>query len=63
MILFMRADSLWSCRTLRPYGLEPTRFLCAWDSRGKNIGMGCHAPLHGIFPTQGLSLSLLCLLR
>ena len=24
-----------------------------WDSLGKNTGVGCHALLQGIFPTQG----------
>ena len=28
------------------------------DSPGKNIGVGCHAPLQGIFPTQGSNLHL-----
>ena len=32
-----------------------------WDSPGKNTGVGCHAFLWGIFPTQGLNLHLLCL--
>ena len=27
--------------------------LCLWDSPGKNTGVGCHALLRGIFPTQG----------
>ena len=27
--------------------------LCPWDSLGRNTGMGCHALLQGIFPTQG----------
>ena len=45
---------------LQPYGLEPTRFLCSWDSLGKIIGVGCHALLQGIFPTQGWNPSLLC---
>ena len=27
--------------------------LCLWDSPGKNTGMGSHALLQGIFPTQG----------
>ena len=27
------------------------------DSPGKTIGMGCHALLQGIFPTQGLKPS------
>ena len=29
------------------------------DSPGKNTGVGCHALLQGIFPTQGLNLCLL----
>ena len=34
---------------LWPYGLQPTRFLCPWDSPGKNIVVGCHSLLQGIF--------------
>ena len=26
--------------SLRPYGLQPTRLLCPWDSPGKNTGVG-----------------------
>ena len=33
------------------------------DALGKNTGVGCHALLQGIFATQGLKLSLLCLLN
>ena len=29
------------------------------DSSGKNIGVGCHALLQGIFPTQGSNQGLL----
>ena len=29
---------------------------CPWDSPGKNTGVGCHALLQGIFPTQAVSL-------
>ena len=28
----------------------------AWDSPGKNTGVGFHTLLQGIFPTQGLNL-------
>ena len=28
--------------SLRPHGLQPTRFLCPWDFPGKNTGVGCH---------------------
>ena len=41
--------------SLQPYGLQPARLLCLWDSQGKNIGVRCHALLQGIFPTQGLN--------
>ena len=47
----------------KPEGLEPARLLCPWDSPGKNTGIGCHAPLQRIFPTQGSSLHYLCLLH
>ena len=43
-----------------PHGQsQPARLLCPWDSPGKNTGVGCHALLQGIFPTQGLNLHLL----
>ena len=46
------SDSLWPCE------LQPTRLLCPWDSPSKNIGVGCHVFLQGIFQTQGLNPSL-----
>ena len=45
------------------YGLWPARFLCPWDSPGKNIGVGFHALLQGIFLTQGSNPCLLQLLH
>ena len=36
-----------------------TRLLCPWNSPGKNTGVGCQSLLQRIFPSQGLSLSLL----
>ena len=33
-----------------------------WNSPGKNTGVGCHALLQGIFPTQGLNPHLLSLM-
>ena len=42
------------------YGLRPAKLLCPRDSPGKNTGLGCHAFLQGIFPTQGMNP---CLLR
>ena len=49
------------CLTLQPSGLQPTRFLCPWDSPGKNTGVSCHFFLQGIFPDQGSNPP--CLLR
>ena len=45
--------------SLQHHGLQPARLLCPWNSPGKNIGVGCHALLWGIFPTQGSNQSLL----
>ena len=28
--------------SVQPYGLQPTRLLCPWDSPGRNTGAGCH---------------------
>ena len=40
--------------SLQLHGVQPAGLLCPWDSPGKNTGMGCHALLQGIFPTQGI---------
>ena len=45
--------------SLQTQGLEPRRLLCSWNSPGKNIKVGSHSPLQGIFPTQRWNLGLL----
>ena len=60
-ILHKHAKLLQSSLTLWPYGLQPARHLCPWDSLGKNTGVGCHALQ--IYKTQGLNLHLSCLLH
>ena len=35
------------------HGLQPSRFLCPWNSPGKSTGVGSHSLLQGIFLTQG----------
>ena len=30
------------CNSLRPHGLQPTKFLHAWDFPGKSTGVGCN---------------------
>ena len=50
-------------RLFGPYGLQPARLLCLWDSLGKNTGVGCHFLLHEIFLTQGSNSRLSCLLH
>ena len=54
--------SHFSCVQLCLYGLQPARLLYPRDSPGKNTGVGCHAFLQGIFPTQGSNPCLLRLL-
>ena len=53
------------CRTLcNPMDCSPpTGLLCPSDSPGKNTGVGCHAFLQRIFPTQGSNLHLFYLLH
>ena len=41
----------------------PTRLLHPWDPPGKNTGAGCHFFLQGVFPSQGVNLCFLGLLR
>ena len=47
--------------SLQPYERQPTRLLCARDSPGKTTGVGRHALLQEIFPTQGMDLCFLFL--
>ena len=42
-----------------PMDCSPPVFLCPWDFPGKNTGVGWHALLQGVFPTQGLNPLLL----
>ena len=39
------------------------QLLCSWDSAGNNTGVGCHAFLQVIFPTQGSNPCFLSLLH
>ena len=45
--------------TLRPQDCSPPGSPVHGDSPGKKTGVGCHALLQGIFPTQGSGLYLL----
>ena len=55
--LCMCAKSFQSYPTLCNPMDYPTRLLCPLDSPGKNTGVGCHALLQFVFPTQGSNLS------
>ena len=59
---FSSVQLLSRIRLFRPHESQHARLLCAWDSPGKNTGVGCHAFLQGIFPIQGSNPHLLCLL-
>ena len=45
--------------SVRPHRRQPARLPRPWDSPGKNTGVGHHALLQGIFPTQGSNPGLL----
>ena len=45
--------------SLRPMDCIPLGSAVHGDSPGENIGVGCHALLQGIFPTQGSNSGLL----
>ena len=50
-----------SCPTLCDpvdYSPQAPYFMEFWNSPGKNIGVGCHSLLQGIFLTQGLNPGL-----
>ena len=49
----------FSCIRLCDPRTVTSRLLCPY-SLGKDIGVGCHALLQGIFQTQGSNLNLLC---
>ena len=54
------AKSLQLCPVLcDPMDCSPPSSSVQGDSPGKNTGVGCHAFLQGIFPTQGLNPGLL----
>ena len=56
----LKIESSWKVSNyFQPHELYPARLLCLWKSPGKNIALGSHFLLQGIFPTQGLNLSLL----
>ena len=64
MFISMHAQPLQLYLTLCYHmDLSLARLLCPWDSPGSNTGVGYHALLQRIFPTQGSSLCLLCLLH
>ena len=44
--------------SLRPHDYSLVGTSVHGDSPGKNTGVGCHALLQGIFPTQGWNLGL-----
>ena len=57
----MHAKSLQSCLTLHdPMDRGAWEATVHGDSTGKNNGVGCHALLQGIFPTQEYILLFLC---
>ena len=58
----LKAKSLQLCPFATPWTIALQAPL-SMDSPGKNIGVGCHSLLQGIFLTQGSNWHLLCLLH
>ena len=56
LVTNLSLDSSFSSVAFLPH---QNSLLCPWDFLGKNTGVGCHALLQGIFPTQGSNLHLL----
>ena len=42
MLLLLLLLSRFSCDSVWPHGLQPTRLPHPWDFPGKNTGVGCH---------------------
>ena len=61
-VMWVLSCSVVSDSFATPWTVVP-RLLCPCNSLGKNTGVGCHFLLQGIFPPQGLSPHLLCLLH
>ena len=55
MLCLVSQSCLTLCKTI---DCSPPGSSVHGDSPGKNTGVGCHALLQGIFPTQGLNLGL-----
>ena len=45
---------------MQPHRQQPTRFLCPWDSPGKNTGVGCHFLLQCMKAKSESEVSQLC---
>ena len=63
---FIPLEGDWNAEMLSRVSLlatPQTEGSYVWDSPGKNIGVGCHFLLQGIFPTQGSNPHLLWLLH
>ena len=62
-VLACTLAELLSPTLCEPMGCSPPGSSVHRDSSGKNTGVGWHALLLGIFPTQGSNPRLLCLLH
>ena len=47
---------MYGAQSLKGSTLCAPRLVCLWGFPGNNTGVGCHALLQGIFPTQESSL-------
>ena len=57
LLLLSRFSCVWLCD---PHRRQPTRFLCPWDSPGKNTRMGCHFLLQRMKVKSESEVAQLC---
>ena len=62
ILIFSVLCSVIQSTVCDPMDCSPPGSSVHGDSSGKNSGVGCHALLQGIFPTQGSNSCLSCLL-
>ena len=57
LVLILACVKCWSLSCVRLFETPWTaRFLCPWNSPGKNTGVGIHSSIQGIFLIQGSNL-------
>ena len=70
-VYYFKGHCVWLCAFsclvvsdfFKPVDYSPPGSSCPWNCSGKNIRVGCHFLLQGVFPAQESNMHLLCLLH